>query len=154
MILYHFTSHEMLPAILEEGLSRGEVPLNDRDTLNAVNLTTDPAPHGHGLDRAGHVVTADESAKMFLVTGTLIPPGTVYANKKAVRITVKVPSSDRALKDYLPWARKHIEHKYLKRLIAAAGGGTAKAKTWKLYFGVIPPSAFVSVDILERAEEA
>lgn len=149
MILYHFTSRERLPIILESGLSKGEVPLNDRETLNAVNLTTDPSPHGHGLDHAGHVVTDDESARIFLRTDSLIPPGTVYINKKAVRITVKIPSSDRALKDYLPWARKHIEPNYLRRLIAVSGGGNAKAKTWKLYFGVIEPRAFVAVDMLE-----
>ena len=89
---------------------------------------------------------------MLAATGQLIPPGTVNINKRAVRITVKVRSTDPKLKDYLTWAERHIPADYLGRLIAAAGGW-AKARTWKLYFGVIPPSAFASVDILEPEED-
>lgn len=149
MLLYHFTAQSCLPGIMAEGLTRGEAPLSDSEWLNAVNLTTDPEPSGHGLDRGGHVWTAEECAKLYLASGTRIEPGTVNANKRAVRITVKLPSSDRNLKDWLPWARKRLSPGYLNRLIGAAGGGMRKARTWKLYFGVIPPSAFVVVDVLE-----
>lgn len=149
MLLYHFTSHRHLPRIMEEGLTKGEAPLSDTEWLNAVNLTTDSRPEGHGLDGAFHVWTAEESAAAFLRAGVRITPGAVSVNKRAVRITLKLPSKDRNLKDWLPWARKRLAPAYLKRLVAAAGGGMRKAKTWKLYFGIIPPSAFVAVDILE-----
>lgn len=51
MIFYHFTCHEHLPAIREEGLTRGEIPLSP-DTINGVVwLTTDPSPEGRGYPR-------------------------------------------------------------------------------------------------------
>lgn len=61
MIFYHFTSRKSVPSILAEGLNRGEAPLSDTRVVQAVNLTTDPAPNGHGLDGGGRVVTAAEA---------------------------------------------------------------------------------------------
>jgi len=153
MILYHFTAHARLEAILREGLNRGEAPISDRQALNAVNLTTSSDPFGHGLDNSGKVLSDDDCARLFLATGQRVAPGTVYANKRAVRIAVKIPSSDRALKQWLPWARKHVEPEFLARLHRAAGS-EPKFKTWWLYFGTVPPSAFVAVDILEPESEA
>lgn len=152
MILYHFTAHICLEDIMREGLSRGEVPLSDHQTLQAVNLTTSREPWGHGLDDGGNVITEAEIESWYQVSGQRIPTGTIIANKRAVRIAVKIPSSDRALKQWLPWARKNIDPTYLKRLHAAAGRDP-KFKTWWLYWGTIPPSAFVAVDVLEPDSE-
>lgn len=151
MLLYHFTSHENLPGIMAEGLSRGEAPLSDTQVAKAVNLTTDPYPTGHGLDSGGGIVTAAESALYFRKFGWLIPEGTIIADKTEVRITVKLPSSDLKLKRWQSWARKHCEPGYADRLAAVANGG-AKARTWWLYFGIVAPAAFVSVDVLKPAK--
>ena len=147
MIFYHFTTLGALDSIRREGLNQGEAPLSDTRVAKAVNLTTDPSPHGHGLDRGGHVVTEEEAAK-FAAKGFNIPAGTVYADKREVRITLKLPSSDRALKQWRPWSRKHCEPGYAERLERAAGQKN-KAKTWWLYFGTIPPEAFVEVKVLK-----
>ena len=145
MILYHFTTLTAVPSILTEGLTRGEAPLSDTRIVKAVNLTTDSEPGGHGLDGGGRVVTVEESAIYAARLGWDIPAGTVFADKTEVRMTIKLPSSDRALKPWLSWARKKCEPGYADRLIAAAGGGNRKAKTWWLYFGRISPDCITEV---------
>ena len=152
MLLYHFTSRANLPSILEHGLNQGEVPLSETRVMNAVNLTTDREPSGHGLDHGGKVVTEEESALFATKHGWNIPAGTVFTNKLEARITVKVHSSDRNLKRWQPWARKHCEPGFADQLAAAAGQGGRKARTWWLYFGTIPPANFLAVE--DMGEEA
>ena len=147
MILYHYTAKSRLESILREGLSRGEAPISATRFKNAVNMTTDSRPDGHGLDAAGKIVSEQESAFYAAKFGWDVPAGTKLENKKAVRLKVKLPSSDRSLKPWLPWARKHAEPDFLDCLMRSSGG-IVKARTWWLYFGTIPPSAFVSVDHL------
>lgn len=150
MIFYHFTSHEALDSILGEGLNRGEAPLSDRRVAKAVNLTTDRHPDGHGLDLGGHVVTDDESVS-YAAAGFNIPAETTFVEKRAVRITVKLSSNDPNLKQWRSWSRKHCEDGYADRLERAAGSNGRKARSWWLYFGTIPPSAFTAVDVLREA---
>ena len=147
MLLYHFTSHANLAEIIEAGLSRGDVPTGPGVGLQAVNLTSDGSPDGHGLDKAGHVWTEEESRKVLASEGVWIPPGTVNENKRAVRLTVKVKSSDRNLKRWLHWARKNVDADYLAQIHRVAG----KQGTWFLYFGTIPPSAITAVDVIDPA---
>lgn len=147
MILYHYTATSRLDAILSEGLNLGEAPISATEWRVAVNLTTDPRPDGHGLDAAGKIINEKESAWYRANYNWDVPAGTVFENKKSVRIKVKVPSSDRLLKPWLRWARKHAEPAFLAGLMRTSGG-TQKALTWWLYFGTIPPSAFVSVEHL------
>ncbi len=149
MLFYHFTSHEALESIMAGGLDRGEAPMSDHRVAKAVNLTTDKDPDGHGLDFGGHVVDEAEAAS-YAAKGFNLPAGTVFVEKRAVRITVKLPSSDPNLKSWRSWSRKHCEHGYAERLERAAGGNGRKAKTWWLYFGTIPSSVFVAVDVLKE----
>lgn len=149
MILYHYTSRRCLEAIRSEGITRGEVPLSDTRVLRAVNLTTDPSPIGHGLDAAGRVVTPEEALMFATRFGWRVRAGAVFENKREARITVKLRSSDPLLRQWLPWARKRLDPAYLARLVDAAGGGMRAAKTWWLYWGPIPPSAFSAIDLLE-----
>lgn len=154
MLLYHYTAHNRLPSIMEEGLRLGDVPVNGPTAagLNAVWLTTDRDSDGHGLGAGARELTENERRFMLQWKGEMPPEGARWDNKRAVRITVKLSSSDRNLKDWLPWARKRLAPEWLAQLTGAAGG-QRKAKTWKLYFGVIPPSAFVAVDVLEPAPD-
>lgn len=151
VIFYHFTSREALESIVAEGLNQGEAPMSHYRVAKAVNLTTDRNPHGHGLDMGGHVVTEAESA-LFTRKGFDIPAGTIFVEKRAVRITVKLPSNDPNLKSWRSWSRKHCEEGYAEHLEQTAGMQGRKAKTWWLYFGTVPPSAFTAVDILIAGE--
>jgi hypothetical protein len=145
MILYHYTSRKAVSGILLDGLNRGEAPMSETRVARAVNLTTDRDPSGHGLDMGGHVVTEQEAA-LYALKGHRIPAGTVFLNKREVRITLKLPSSDTNLKQWRPWSRKHCEPGYADILEAAAGGGQ-KVKTWWLYFGTIPTTRFLAMHV-------
>lgn len=147
MIFYHYTSLDAMDSIRREGLNRGEAPLGDHCVVQAVNLTTDRNPEGHGLDHGGHVVTAAEAA-VFASKGFLIPEGTVYTNKRAVRIKLILPLADRKLKAWRPWSRQNCEVGYAARLERVAGCGGRKARTWWLYFGTVPTSSFQGIDML------
>lgn len=88
MIFYHYTTRSAIRSILEQGLTQGEAPLSHTRVARAINLTTDPDPSGHGLDMGGRIVTAEESA-LLASKGFIVPPGTVYANKREARIRIK-----------------------------------------------------------------
>lgn len=120
--------------------------------VQAVNLTTDPDPAGHRLDQGGHVVTAEEAAT-YALNGFDMPEGTRFLEKRAIRIRVKVPTNDRRLKRWQPWARKNCEPGYPDELAAAAGLNGRKVKSWWLYFGTVPPEAFLAIDVLIPEEE-
>lgn len=141
MLLYHFTAEEFLESILANGLNRGELPLSATEVENAVNLTSDPNPEGHGLSEARPLNNAEIA--FFRRTGQYLPEGAMFPNKRAVRITVKMPRS--AVKQWLPWARKKLSRSWLNTMIDA-GGGPRKAKTWWFSRNPIPPEHFVAVE--------
>lgn len=147
MLLYHFTSRYHWPAIEREGLSKGEAPISNSQWENAVNLTTDSNPEGHGLSK-GEPLGPEIIAACIRQHGNA-PVNTHWPDKTAIRIKVKIPSSDRSLKRWLTWARKRAEPDYLDRLHKAAGG-LGKHRTWWLYFGTISPSRFIAVDFLDE----
>lgn len=146
MIFYHFTALEYLEAIKEEGLTIGDVPMTAEgrvgQELNAVWLTTDATPAGHGLTD-GHQLTASEKIRMGIPVNT----NAAFPNKRAVRIKVKWPSSK--AKQWLHWARGRAEQNVIDNLVST-GGGIKKAKTWHLSFEPIPPSAFLDIQILNQ----
>jgi hypothetical protein len=71
-------------------------------------------------------------------------------NKLAVRIRVKIPPNDQRLVYWPKWAKKRLSP-YFYEVIARTGGNMEK--TWWLYKGVIPPKWFVSIDVLEPAND-
>lgn len=146
MILYHFTSREHWATIEREGLSKGEAPIAADRWENAVNLTTDPSPKGHGLSKGEEISPAIIAAA--IRQHGRAPTNTHWPDKTAVRITTKIRSNNPKLKRWLPWARKRCEPDYLDRLHLAAGQ-KSKHKTWWLYFGTIPPADFVRVDFID-----
>jgi hypothetical protein len=147
MLFYHFTSRENWERIQLEGLTRGEAPISANRWENAVNLTTDSSPLGHGLSDGGP--KPPELIAQFVKVYGRPPPSLNWADKTAVRIRVKLGSADRNLKKWDSWARKRVEPDFLQVLHRVAGPPYGKHKTWWLYFGVVPPSAFVGVDFLD-----
>lgn len=146
MILYHFTASELLESIMREGLSRGDVPTNVTGGTKAVWFTTSRDGTGHGLGEP-RLLTDEERASLLRIKGGALFSGDIwFLDKRAVRIEVRIPSSDRALRRWLPWAKKHVEPRFLEALIET-GGGKRKAETWYLYFGTIEPSRFALVEV-------
>jgi hypothetical protein len=139
MILYHFTAREYLRDIMSGGIWKGEVALNPTELRNAVWLTSDKSPDAHGLTD-GRPLTPQEKALL----GLPLDADARFPNKRAVRITVKVPASDRRLVRWRDWAGKRVEPSWLATL-ERSGGGAAKARTWFLYHGTIPAAWFTEI---------
>jgi hypothetical protein len=146
MLLYHFTERQLLPQILATGLSRGAVPVAPGRWLNAVWLTTDGGPAAHGLESGGAFMTEAQRQQAYEWTGTLPPPGARLPKSAEARIAVDIPPTDRNLHEWLPWARRHLSPEWLAQLHPVGGCNLNKARTWRLYFGVIDPSQFADVE--------
>lgn len=149
MILNHFTSLEYLDAILAEGLTKGYVPLSPTQGENAVWFTTSMDAEEHGLTD-GHVLTLEEREAHQRCFGRPLPESARYPDKRRVRISVVIPSSDRNLRPWLPWARKRLTTDWLAAL-SASGGGKVKARTWYIYHAVVPAASFRSVMVRDEA---
>jgi hypothetical protein len=67
------------------------------------------------------------------------------AYKKAVRVTVVIPSTDRRLVRWLTWGRKYCE----PGLYDALAQGN-RHKTWWLYFGTVAPDQFRAIEVRSR----
>ena len=144
MRLFHFTATEHLQAILAEGLAKGDVPISPTEGVNAVWLTTDDDPDGHGLSD-GRLLTREERAACARVLGREPPENARFLNKRAVRIKVMIPSSDRRLVHWPKWARKRLDRDWYSTLDRTGGG---KSASWYLFFGCITPGQFLAVDHL------
>jgi hypothetical protein len=132
MIFYHFTGREYLPDIARDGLCKGEVPITQRaeDCLNAVWLTTDLNPDGHGLCDE-HIPTVDEKRRMGVPADKIVK----FPNKRAIRFKILIPTKDRNLMHWPAWGKKHLHRNWYDALSKEGG---YKQKTWWLYWGVIP----------------
>jgi len=146
MLLYHFTSREHLRGILASGLGRGIVHVARDRRLNGVWLTTDGGPSGHGLEAGGAFMSDAERVEAREWSGTLPPSGARFPKQADLRITVQLDPRDHNLHEWLPWARRNIDPEWLATLHPVIGGNLKKAKGWRLYFGIIPPEAFVAVE--------
>jgi hypothetical protein len=137
MLLYHYTAKEYLANILAQGLTTGEVPVTWNDVLNGVWLTNDPDPAEHGLCDARDLTPEERR-----LAG--VPDGKParFPNKRAVRITVMIPSTDRNLTPWPSWAKRRLTPEWYATLDRVGGG---KSKTWFVYWDVIPPSHFREV---------
>ncbi len=153
MLLYHFTSRAHLPSIEQNGLTLGTVHVSARERRNAVWLTSDPGPTAHGLEGGGAFMSDAERQEAREWSGVMPPPGARFPKNADVRIAVELEPNDPHLHDWLPWARRHLDPEWMAHLHPIASGTLKKAKTWRLYFGVIPPSAFVTLHELAAAPE-
>lgn len=146
MKLYHFTAIELLPNILASGLSRGDVPTGVRTGTNAVWLTTDPDPSGHGLS-GGKVLSASDRWAYEQVSGRPLPDVEIRElNKRAIRITVMIASVNRKLVHWPKWAKSRVEPKFYSVLNETGGN---KANSWYLFFGEIPAAKFRAVEQMD-----
>jgi hypothetical protein len=144
MKLYHFTAREHLPAIQAQGLSIGAVKIGigTAQILNAVWLTSDPNPDGHGLSDGGPIPQEEREAYRKVIG---IEPDEVLPNTRAARITVRILLTDRKLKRWSTWSNRKVEPHWRDALNKTGGG---KDATWFLYFGVIPPERFDAIDLM------
>jgi hypothetical protein len=144
MLLHHFTSREVLPYIARDGISIGDVPVTPTQGLNAVWLTSDGCSDGHGLTD-GRALTDEEKALKGIPKDT----SAFFANKRAIRMTVLISREDRALAAWPSWGRRKLAPHWYEILNRT---GLGKARTWYLYWGVIPPAWVREVRNLQSGE--
>ncbi len=144
MKLFHYTTISRLAQIMEEGLNKGEVPTSSHTWFNAVNLTTDPSPVGHGLSDARFLTENEARFLGYKVYSK--QPVHYFGNKRKVRLTADVRRQQ--LRRWIRWAQKNIDPGYMETLIRT-GGGMAKARTWYFSEEPIPPSSFRLVEVYD-----
>ena len=131
--LFHYTSVFHAPLILEQGISRGEVPVSHTESTTGVSLTRDGIARRQAWCRTTRMICG----------GDVLP-----VDKTAVRLTVQIPDDDPRL---LPWkeaaCRLGVTTSYYRELDASGGGGD---RDWYVYFGVIPPEWITRVETKER----
>jgi hypothetical protein len=133
MILYHFTPADLVEQILEDGL----LPYHDlRNMLGGAEVVW-------LTERTDTRCTAADTAGIFEWSGEVMEHWLSFAQRKVVRLAVRMPSHDRRLFRYRPWLRKHWrpgmphpDNKYMDFTGANAH--------W-IYFGEIPLSKIVEV---------
>ena len=124
--LYHFTCEIHLPSIMQEGLTRGDVPTSYDGGFNAPWLTSDSSWMGNtGWAGSG------------LRNGTEI-------DKNKFRLTVQVPDSDTNLRHWPKLAKElEVDELWYAALHDASGEGS---DNHYVYRGVIPRSWITKVD--------
>ena len=150
MKLYHYTATGYLPSIAANGLWKGEVRASRTERLNAVWLTSDDNP-GKGRDHGltdGNPLSAREKR----LQGLPLDAPARHPDKRAIRLAVMVPHGDRNLVHWHAWAKGRLDPTWLATLEASAGG-PALARTWFLYWGVIPPHWIVEARHLRSGVE-
>jgi hypothetical protein len=162
MLLYHHTGLSRIISILAEGITRGDVPLTPTTGIVAPWLTDDPSPEGHGLS-GGEQIVLTPALRQQIKQSMRNSPGvqvrgvdidTAHSleteDKRAVRITVKIPRGDRRLVHWPKWARKRVDPDWY-RILDEEGGG--KSDRWWIFLGVIPPSWITRIENLRTGEE-
>lgn len=121
--LYHFTSLFHFPSIVNEGLTRGEVP-----------TTMHEMQHGTRLSYPNFTASAGHSIQHWSAGTT---------DKTKIRITVDF-DSDEKLKPFEPM----VKDAAVLRALDPKG----QAKFWYIYFGVVPPERFKLIEIKEKGK--
>lgn len=162
MLLNHFTGITLAESIFTSSLNRGHLTRRDGSIEQPVVwLTSDTSWKGHGL-LTGEVVSAKELAHAERVETRKMETA-ISHDKTLIRITVKIPSSDRRIIPYVKYCKKcgdgkdFAKHMGLSAVTNLRGFSSAeidrlientktKEGTWFLCFGEIHPSEFAAVD--------
>jgi len=136
LTLFHFTCHWHLDAIRREGILRGDVPITPNSGFNAPSFTTNPDPADQ--DWAGYPgeripLPADE-------------PILFFPDKRAIRITVRIPENHPRLFRWVQLVRKYEIDPVWEKALNPNGHG----RDWYFFLGSIPPVKFDKIEILQE----
>lgn len=88
-----------------------------------------------------HRLNAEERAYAEKLTGRKLPKRVFCADKSAVRIRVVIDAGDKNIVRWVKIAPKIVEPNFLDHLHRGK-----QAETWWLYFGVISPEMFETIE--------
>lgn len=170
--LYHFTSVELLHAILNsQGLNKGYLRLVDGQFLYGYTwLTTSPLPYGHGLVNGTEELTEHNREFMRQASRDSLTPDKIRGtlNKQAIRITINYDwlKNQPEFESYIKLMRKLNQPKEYIKILGVEGlvdtktlndkqllrwmkSDKTKETTWYVFNGVIPKEQFISIDFKE-----
>ena len=148
MRFYHFTALEYLPSILDEGLTRGDVPLGPRKFDNAVWLTRNADPAAQACWAGEERLLTDEERRAHeSLYGYPVPPGSRFADKRAVLLAVEIPEDDPKLIAWRSLAKRSgANPKWLRTL--------RSSPDWFIYRGTVPTDWIVEIAGLSEQAQA
>lgn len=130
MILYHFTSRYHLPFILDEGLTKGDVPISKVLSTQAVNLTTESRAHKQRHNQTTHFIFMGQKHKV---------------DKSEIRITIEIPDTEPLLIHWPVFTQKlEMDEAWLKFLHKNTDDN---GNAWYLYFNSILPDQFKTIEV-------
>lgn len=150
MKFYHFTSPGHVGHILAYGaLAKGTIWTGEdaKGFFSAVLLTTDPDP-----DRSG----VDDGRPLQIPIERRLPNGPIElrgCDKRRVRFTVTIPSSDRDLRNYWTFIQGRVGRWYLDYEIASTTGGLRSVRNWHFYRRAIPLSRIERIEIMDENDD-
>lgn len=129
MLLYHFTSKYPLPFILDEGLTRGDVPISKNESTQAVNLTTESRAHHQKHNKTSYFLFMGKKHKL---------------DKTEIRITVEIPEIEPLLIHWPDFTKKmNMESAWLQHLHRPTNDN---GEAWYLLFKSISPDQFAKIE--------
>jgi hypothetical protein len=106
-----------------------------------------PSPDDEGA--YSRLLRAPLAPVVWLTRNPEIAPG--HSSFRQLRLTVTIPSTDRRLKNWEDYVRRHAcDYDYY----LATPRPSREADHWFVYFGTIPPHRITGLDFIERGGEA
>lgn len=129
MRYFHFTSRFCLPYILEQGLNRGDVPLSETASVNAVWLTKEGRKHKQKYNKTSRFYG---------------PDGRVYYyDKSEIRLTVDLVEEPLLFAWEEVVKRLEVDPEFARRLNRA---GNETGGLWHVMFRQISPEEIIRIE--------
>lgn len=150
MLFYHFTSPGHVGHILESGgLRKGSVWVGSYPSIpfEAAFLTTSPDPDRSGVSDGTPIAVPQNLRK----GGGASVIETI--DKRRVRMSLRIASSDRRLRNYLSFAKGRVDPAQLASEVRHTPGGMEAMRAWFFFRGTIPLDRVVRWELMDEHDD-
>ena len=150
MILYHFTSPGHVGHILGSGgLRKGSVWVGSHPSIpfEAAYLTTSPDPDRSGVSDGTPIVLPEYMRR----GGGEAIIETI--DKRRVRMTLRISSGDRRLRNYVTFAKGRVDPAQLASEARQTPGGIETMRAWYFFRGTIPLDRVVRWELMDEHDD-